>query len=333
MIEHHTIPITKIVSAACRGFMAFDGLHNFEFDETVNTIIGRNAGGKTSLIRLIELALEPNVDQEGPGQWMNSNNYHPESLLELKFIADGKLHYLRRVILGETTSDLHIYVGEGDDTVFLRDSEGFAYLKKLKPVTLFENFHRPYKDYTKYNPFKHKSKRSSSKIEESWTYIQPPAEYIDSLNKLLIASGSRISNLSVRGKTYVIENLNGVFVPLRALASGDSITLFILTKLLVHTMSIEAENKSRVILIDELEMGLSRSGIQGIYNAIRILANQNKCQFILTSRFSNGSINPIRVNLPRIPKMYSTHRMLVIGNPPFPNFGKMGAWISNQYER
>ena len=48
MVEHETIPIQRIISVACRNFMAFDGLHTFNFDEGVNTIVGGNSSGKSS---------------------------------------------------------------------------------------------------------------------------------------------------------------------------------------------------------------------------------------------------------------------------------------------
>ena len=53
MVEHETIPIQKIISVACRNYMAFDGLHTFNFDEGINTIIGSNGSGKSSLVRAV----------------------------------------------------------------------------------------------------------------------------------------------------------------------------------------------------------------------------------------------------------------------------------------
>ena len=36
--------------------MAFDGLHTFNFDEGINTIIGSNGSGKSSLVRVVSSA-------------------------------------------------------------------------------------------------------------------------------------------------------------------------------------------------------------------------------------------------------------------------------------
>lgn len=326
MNREPNIPVTKIISAACRNFMAFEGLHNFEFDEAISTIVGKNSGGKTSLVVLIKQALDTDIGREWPGKWLVESHDYTESLIELKFVAGGKIHYLRRVISGNTTRDLHLYIGEGDKAEFLRDSEGFAYLKKLKPVTLFDTFWRPYKDYTKFNPYN--KKLHFSEIDDSLSYIRPSAEYIDALNLLLLAAGSKISKLSVRGDSYAIENRNGTIVPLSSLALGDSSIVLTLAKFLMHAMAIDEEDNSRVILIDEMETGLSRSGVQVLFDGIRILANRYKCQFILTSRFSNGRINPITIKQPRVPKVYRTHRHLVVSNPPFSSFGKLGAWLS-----
>ena len=49
-VKNDTIPIQRIISVACRNYMALDGLHTFNFDKGVNTIIGGNSSGKTSLL-------------------------------------------------------------------------------------------------------------------------------------------------------------------------------------------------------------------------------------------------------------------------------------------
>lgn len=99
-IRHGTIPIQKIISVACRNFMAFDNLRTFEFDEIVNTIIGGNGSGKSTLITIIMQALSRDVTRPWDGRRFQ-NDDSKESLIEIKFIADDKEHYLRRVLLGE----------------------------------------------------------------------------------------------------------------------------------------------------------------------------------------------------------------------------------------
>ena len=51
LVEDQSIPIQRIISVACRDFMAFDGLHTFEFYEGVNTLVGGNSSGKTSQLQ------------------------------------------------------------------------------------------------------------------------------------------------------------------------------------------------------------------------------------------------------------------------------------------
>ena len=114
MIEHNDIAITKIISAACRDFMAFRGFHNFEFKDGINSIVGGNASGKSSLIALIRQALSPQISSHRGSRW--GGDFSGTSLVELKFMARGKTHYLRRVIQdSDHTTDLHLYIGEGED--------------------------------------------------------------------------------------------------------------------------------------------------------------------------------------------------------------------------
>ena len=109
-----TIPIQRIISVACRNYMALDGLHTFNFDRGVNTIIGGNSSGKTSLVRVISQAISERKTHPWGGNWHPTYSTE-ECLIEMKFIAGDKEHYLRRVMLGDVTPDIHLYVGEGDE--------------------------------------------------------------------------------------------------------------------------------------------------------------------------------------------------------------------------
>ena len=94
IVKHETIPIQKIISIACRNFMAFDDFRTFKFDEGVNTIIGGNASGKSSLVTVISQALSKHIRTPWGGRWAQHNN-SKESLIEMKFLAGGKEHYLK----------------------------------------------------------------------------------------------------------------------------------------------------------------------------------------------------------------------------------------------
>ena len=63
------IPIERIISVACRNFMAFDDLHTFKFDEGINTVVGGSSSGKSSLVTLISRALQSDMTKSRRGNW------------------------------------------------------------------------------------------------------------------------------------------------------------------------------------------------------------------------------------------------------------------------
>ena len=294
MIEHHKIPITKIISAACRNFMGFSGLHNFEFKDGINSIIGGNASGKSSLITLIKQALTPETSIIYNGQ-RHPNNTSEQSLLELKFIAANKPHFLRRVISGDNTTDLHLYIGEDDETEFLRDGGVLTYLTKLKPVSVLENFRNSQDSF-------YASRSNNRAIDNLISSF--PNEMTETLNKILPLTNSKISKLVKSGTDVMVEYKNGKIVCPSMLSSGDSRTVFVLVKVLYLLENIEENNLSTVILIDEIGAGLDRSSLSGLNEAIKMISSQHNCQFMITSRFANGRVNPIHINRSRIPRYY-----------------------------
>ena len=98
--------------------MAFDGLHTFEFDEGVNTIVGGNSSGKTSLITIISQALSRTFSLTWGGRWYNRSDIG-ESLIEMKFIAGDQEHYLRRVLQGEALQLTYIFMSGLEKPNFL----------------------------------------------------------------------------------------------------------------------------------------------------------------------------------------------------------------------
>jgi Fe-S cluster assembly ATPase SufC len=321
MIEHQTIPITKIVSAACRDFMAFSGLHNFEFDDGINSIIGRNASGKSSLITLIYQALTPDTSSRSKGLWFPNNNSE-HSLLELKFVANDKPHFLRRVMSGDQTTDLHLYIGEGDDAEFLRDGGVVGYLTKLKPVFMFDAFGISRRDF-----YSLKSRNKTNNNNNTFSPYRD--ELIEKVNKILPLTNSRVSKLVKSGTDVIAEYQDGKTISLLGLSGGNNRIIFVLTKILYLLEEIKENNLSTVILIDEIEMGLDRSAIRGLNEAIKAISSQCDCQFMITSRFVAGRVNPIRVNRSSIPRYYRVD-MPWIQNPPYPShfqkFAKLVSW-------
>ena len=106
--------------------------------------------------------------------------------------------------------------------------------------------------------------------------------------------------------------------------------MFVLAKILTMLARIEDENLSKVILIDEIEMGLDRSSMKGLNEAIKYVAADYDCQFMITSRFVNGRVNPIRVYRSRIPNYYKTQANSITKNPImtsyFQKFVKKVSW-------
>ncbi len=317
MIEHQKIPITKILSAACRDFMAFSGLHNFSFEDGINTIIGGNASGKTTLLSLITQALSPNTSRRWNGQ-SYPNTDSSETLLELKFIADNKTHFLRRVISGDTTTDLHLYIGEDDDHEFLHDGDVVVYLARLKPVFIFNSFEKSRRELFI---------QSGPNIKNKEAQIFDRKYIIEGLNLLLPLINIQVSKIVSSKNEVNAVYRDGREVRLASLSGGNYTILFFLSEVLTVLRKIKEERLSTVILIDEFGIGLDRAALKGLNDAMKEIAMKNDCQFMITSKFVNGRMNPIRTNKFRIPEYYLTK---INSNPTiyskFQKYAKQVSW-------
>ncbi len=295
MVENDSIPIQRIISVACRNFMAFDGLHTFNFDKGVNTIVGGNSSGKTSLVRVISQALSEHTTQPWTGNWHPT--YNPgECLIEMKFIADDKEHYLRRVMLGDTTTDLHLYVDAENGRDFYRDGEVIEYFKKLKPITTIDGFENSKRDFYFWT--------SGSTVNVNPLFSKSK-EHIALINRFLPMAKSGIRRLQIVGNDVMALQRNGELRHLSMVAGGDGKIIFIIAKIVGLMQKIDKNTLSKVILIDEIELGLDKAKLGSLYGVIEELANTYECQFMITSRFVNGRINPIRVNRGNIPRCYT----------------------------
>jgi energy-coupling factor transporter ATP-binding protein EcfA2 len=294
MKETQMIPITKLISAACRDFMAFRGAHSFEFKDGVNYIVGRNGEGKTSLVRLIIQALNPNISYDNTWGNYYSGRENESSLIELKFIADGKTHHIRRVLLGDSTSDLHLYIGEGENTQFLRDGQALNYLIKLKPISTINN---SFQFRSQYRNFFHFSLAASPDA--------PFDEYhINDLNKILKQSNHDFTVSQNKNRELIVSFENGKIEPIGNLGRNSYNTIFTIILLLNIVNNIKDKNLSRVIVIDELDNGIQRKEREAIEAVIDLLSARSQFQFILTAKFKRGKVNVILVNGPNIPQVY-----------------------------
>jgi energy-coupling factor transporter ATP-binding protein EcfA2 len=294
MVENDTIPIQRIISVACRNYMAFDGLHTFNFDKGVNTIIGGNSSGKTSLVRVVAQALSESTSNPWGGKWHPTYSTE-ECLIEMRFIADDKEHYLRRVMLGDVTTDIHLYVGKGEERDFYRDGGAIEYFRKLKPITTIDGFESSRKDFyfwtsggtVNVNPLFSKSKG-----------------HIALINRFLPMAKSGVRQLQVVGNDVMALQRNGELRHLSMLSGGDGKIIFVIAKIVNLMQDIENNTLSNVILIDEIDIGLDKAKLDGLYGVIEELANDYDCQFMITSRFTSGRPNPIRANSAKIPRCY-----------------------------
>ena len=290
------IPIERIISVACRNFMAFDDLHTFKFDEGINTVVGGNSSGKSSLVTLISRALQSDMTKSRRGNW-HRDFFNDEALIEMKFIAGGREHYLRRVLISGTTSDLHLYIEEeGGGRTFYRDGQVIDYFNKLKKITTANDFENPRRDFyfwtsgktTNVNPLFAKSK-----------------ETIRQINTFLPVPGGNIAKLHLIDNDVMALDRVGELRNLSFISGGEAKMIFLIAKIITVINDVEKEDSSRVILIDEIETGLDKSRINALYETMKSIGEEFGCQFIVTSRFANGRANPIRVNSIKIPDCYS----------------------------
>jgi hypothetical protein len=222
---------------------------------------------------------------------------------------------------GDHTTDLHLYIGEGGDTEFLRDGEVVAYLTKLKTVFLFDSFDTSRRDFFTW------TSRNKANADSMFVYRD---DLLDKLNLLLAITNLKVNKVLKSGNDLKAVYDDGRTVPLASLSGGNIRVVFVLAKILTMLARIEDEGLSKVILIDEIEMGLDRSSMKGLNEAIKYVAADYDCQFMITSRFVNGRINPIRVNRSRIPHYYKTQAHSINKNPImtsyFQKFAKKVSW-------
>ncbi len=310
-----SIPVQRIISVACRNFMAFDGLHTFEFDSGVNTIIGGNSSGKSSLITLISQALSRSFSQTWAGRW-NRNFDTNESLIEMKFIAGDKEHYLRRVLLGSTTTDLHLYIDDEGEQTFMRDGEVMRYLRSLKPISTIEGFEHTRDDFYFW---------TNGKTATVNPIFSKSKTVIDGVNKFLPLAQTGIVKIRVIEDDVMAQYRNGELKHLTSLSSGDANIIFVIAKIFNVLARIENENASKVILVDELEFGLDTNKLKTIYAAISEIADELDCQFMITSRYARGRKNPIRLDKAKIPDWYIENKTTNLQQMIRKHIGKMNS--------
>ena len=313
-IRKESVPIERVISAACKNFLAFDNLQTFKFEPGINSIVGGNASGKTSLIYLIMQAISIERDKPWHFTW-NPYKINKKSLIELKFIAGGKLHYVRKIIEENNTTDIHLYVGEGEEIEFYRDGEAIEYMSRFIPIFVVDSLEANRKDF--YYWTSNKTTQLNPKFTNS-------AEIISGLNQYLPKFEKSIKEVEVNGKDVWCVKNNGTKIHITAMSGGLIKLIYVLGKVFNILSRIKEKNLSKVILVDELEMGLTNNALKQLNLLFKEMSEKHGCQFIVTSRYVKGRFNPIRLNKPRRPSYYRLDNMNnhlfrshVFKNPPY----------------
>ena len=183
------------------------------------------------------------------------------------------------------------------------------YLRKLKPISTINEFDNSRKDF--YLWTSGKTVRISPNFSRS-------KNVINGINRFLPLAHIDIVKLKLIDDDVMAQYRNGDMFHLSSLTDGDLKTIFVIAKLYNLLNGIEKETASKVILVDELEIGLDKGKINGLYDVIKSIADDFDCQFMITTRFVNGRMNPIRVNKKTIPRCYienkTTNLQQLIGN-------------------
>ena len=286
MYNGFCIPIEKIIGVACKNFLCFSGLHTFHLKDGVNTIIGSNGSGKSSFIKMILEAFSVETSRNIGSSWFPYNR-EQHSLIEIKFIHDGEEHYLRRVLKGDDTTDLHLYIGNGENRDFLRDGEVISYLKKFPCRNMVSYM-------SKIGQF---DIGSYQRALDFWKGAREENSAVTSVvEKILfdLENGILKKTNGANKFSFIPEIKKHDLFPL--LGSEDGALL--LTICMIMACINESNNlRSNVILLDNFERGLSKQSVRKINSFLDAISEQLGCQFIITSHYRKERKNVIK--LPR----------------------------------
>ena len=137
MPQQKMVPITKILSLSCRNVRYYPDLFTIDFESSITPIMNPFLDIRRNRIHeIIECCLSSDLSNQ------NDFSYNKDALIELRFVANNKLHFIRRVIESGTTKDLHLYIGELETREFYRDADAANYLVKFKMIPLYSAAYR-----------------------------------------------------------------------------------------------------------------------------------------------------------------------------------------------
>ena len=322
--SYHSIPITKILSANCRDFFCFRELEIFDFEDGLNIIFGNNGSGKSTSVRMISAALSPNTSHDW--DFTTRNDSAKGSLIEIKFIVEGKICYLRRVIVQGTTTDLHLYIDTGNEMEFLRDNEVVRFLAKLKRINVIKanNFDKRRFWITFSNDSTPKEKTSTEFFKLIKKILSQKRNAAD--NNLVLL----IEDIESSIDSFYEEHVFGSSLRYKDSPGGYSRLWKIIGDLGRSNADFVASDSSKVYIIDQADQYLRRAEYQILLEILDLLCTEYNLQFILTSshRLPTNSNKHNYIDISRIeaPKQYSAstsytlkrvNKSFIFKNPPY----------------
>ncbi len=282
MIEHRSLPISRILSASCRNFFCFRELEIFDFDEGLNYIFSESSESKKVAIDLISNALSPNLYSSNKIDENESG-----SLIEITFIAGEKYCFLRRVIVQGSTTDLHLYVKEDNETKFYRDGEVICFLASLIPIKIIKSKHSEGGKLWKF--FNYDETESFS----------PPIELLKLLQGILSKNyNSETKKEIVIGDGYSDILYDGCTGSVMEFDLQNSKLWRYISEIGKLICDME-KNPNKVIIVEDVDNGVNKETYEVLVEIIEKISTTYGIQFIMTTsteaQFNFESQNTIYV--------------------------------------
>ena len=282
------IYLERINAMACRDYRCFNGKHEFRFVDPVTQLRGPNASGKTTILNLIGLALDPDLLLDQGRYSMNESN--GPWVVELDFQAGGKRHILYRVFKEIENLFTRLTIFEGDNLMELSGKEALDYIERVTlPHRLGDdgasqyNFIRT-KEYRQMNP--DKLKRMMNLIN-LWNRNQ----------------NSQIRHIYWRDGQIGFVNHQGCTESYEMTALGPKVMICNMINFAAIIHEKPEDEITKVVLIDDMFRAISSEYRTEMIELIKILSKEHAIQFITTENLQ-GISRSFQLDRPAIPRIY-----------------------------
>lgn len=303
MAKIERFPVTRIHSLAVRNFRSINELQTYEFSDGLNTISGGNVDGKSAILNAIRTVLNPHVKHRCSSFW-GFGFMGQTSLIEMTFTANEKIHYLRRVIINDLTTDIHLYVGE-NYSQFYRDGEASEYLMQVIPPSN-SILNTPWQ--VRFG-FIRSADSITDEDESNYKFDRVELDFVNSLLSLIDIDIKKLYNKKLN--TYCVFR-DGSETKFQNLSIKEKL-FFTLIGNISHNISKVGEDKTKVVLIDDFDRSLGKELKHCTCEILKVIAKRHDLQIIVTSRHRILDSNNVRIPHNRIPSVYSS----VVSNPPY----------------